>query len=77
MSRLLLGVQSVREAVRAQGDRLQRVLVCDPGNERTDAPMTWKASVGFETAWPLVHHLAMPRAVTIMPSVAMKGGILV
>lgn len=37
MSRLLLGIQSVREAVRAQGDRLERVLVGDPGNERTEA----------------------------------------
>ena len=27
------------------------------------------------TGWPRVYHLAMPRAVTIMPSVAMKGGM--
>lgn len=37
MSRMLLGIQSVREAVRAHGDRLDRVLVGDPSNERTEA----------------------------------------
>ncbi len=37
MSRMLLGIQSVREAVRAHGDKLERVLIGDPSNERTEA----------------------------------------
>jgi len=37
VSRLLLGIQTVREAVRARGDTLERVLVGDPSNERTEA----------------------------------------
>jgi 23S rRNA (guanosine2251-2'-O)-methyltransferase len=37
MSRLLLGIQSVREAIRTGGDRALRVVVGDPPNERTDA----------------------------------------
>ena len=32
-------------------------------------------SVSMLTGWPCVYHLATPRADTIMPSVAMKGGI--
>ncbi len=37
MSRLLLGIQAVREAVRAHGDRLEKVVVAEPTNERTEA----------------------------------------
>ena len=40
-------------------------------------PRAAKLSVGKLIGWPLVYHLAKPRAVTIMPSVAMKGGIVV
>ena len=40
-------------------------------------PMAAKLSVGKDTGWPLVYHFARPRAVTIMPRVAMNGGILV
>ena len=40
-------------------------------------PMKLNCSVRPETGWPLVYHLETPRAETIMPSVAMKGGILV
>ncbi|MOA21493.1 hypothetical protein D3C78_1419870 [compost metagenome] len=40
-------------------------------------PMKLKPSVSPEIGWPFVYHLERPRAVTIMPSVAMKGGILV
>ncbi|MNT88195.1 hypothetical protein D3C72_2287160 [compost metagenome] len=40
-------------------------------------PMKLNCSVSPETGWPLVYHLEMPRADTIMPSVAMKGGIFV
>ena len=40
-------------------------------------PMAAKLSVGNEIGSPFDHHLATPRAVTIMPSVAMNGGILV
>ena len=36
-----------------------------------------KFSLSRATGWPSVYHLARPRADTIMPSVAMKGGILV
>ena len=35
------------------------------------------ASEGNETGWPFDHQRAMPRAETIIPSVAMKGGIRV
>ena len=40
-------------------------------------PIAAKLSVGNEIGWPFDHHLAMPRAVTIMPRVAMKGGMRV
>ena len=40
-------------------------------------PIQAKPSVGKLTGWPLVYHLANPRTVTMVPSVAMKGGILV
>jgi len=36
MSRLLLGVQAVREAIRAHGSALERVVVAHPGNERVE-----------------------------------------
>ena len=36
-----------------------------------------RLSVGNEIGWPLDHQLATPRAVTIMPSVAMNGGMRV
>ena len=36
-----------------------------------------KASVGKLTGWPFDHQRATPRAETMTPSVAMKGGILV
>ena len=36
-----------------------------------------KLSVGNEIGLPFDHQRARPRADTIMPSVAMKGGILV
>ena len=36
-----------------------------------------KPSVGNEIGSPFDHQLATPRADTIMPSVAMNGGILV
>jgi 23S rRNA (guanosine2251-2'-O)-methyltransferase len=36
MSRLLLGVQAVREAIRAHGANLERVVVASPGNERVE-----------------------------------------
>ena len=40
-------------------------------------PNQVKLSSSSATGWPSVYHLARPRADTIMPSVAMKGGILV
>ena len=40
-------------------------------------PMSAKLSVGNEIGLPFDHQFAMPRADTIMPSVAMKGGIFV
>src|SRR3954454_2682521 len=40
-------------------------------------PYQVKLSLSSATGWPSVYHFARPRADTIMPSVAMKGGILV
>ena len=40
-------------------------------------PIAAKESVRLPIGWPLVYQSATPRADTIMPSVAMKGGILV
>ena len=40
-------------------------------------PNQVKLSLSSATGWPCVYHLATPRADTIMPSVAMKGGISV
>ena len=34
-----------------------------------------RARSACSTGWPRVYHLATPRAVTIMPSVAMNGGM--
>ena len=41
------------------------------------APMAANTSVRLPIGWPFVYQSATPRADTIMPSVAMKGGILV
>ena len=41
------------------------------------APMAAKESERSPIGWPLVYQSATPRADTIMPSVAMNGGILV
>jgi hypothetical protein len=38
-------------------------------------PIAAYPSVGNDTGWPLVYHLATPRTLSIMPSVAMNGGI--
>ena len=40
------------------------------------SPIALKPSVGKLMGLPCVYHSATPRAVTIMPSVAIKGGIL-
>ena len=40
-------------------------------------PIAAKLSVGNEIGLPFDHQRARPRAATIMPSVAMKGGIFV
>jgi len=40
-------------------------------------PMAAKLSVGNEIGLPFDHHFARPRADTIIPSVAMKGGMRV
>ena len=41
------------------------------------APMAAKLSERLPIGWPFVYQSATPRADTIIPSVAMKGGILV